>query len=179
MATPDDLKASSVYIRARRQGARQLQQPRLRRALRRRRGLALVSPGAELQLTSSSALVAWSSSPRAHSSPSAPAACLAPTREGRQLHPVPRALESDEIAGIVADYRSAALLAVEAGFDGVEPHRANGYLMEQFLYDSVNKRMDRYGGSLENRARILFEALPVEAVLSGVDSNKVGIRLMP
>ncbi|KAG7376493.1 12-oxophytodienoate reductase 1 [Phytophthora pseudosyringae] len=137
----------------------------------------LVSPGAELQLASSSALVAWPSSPRAHSSPSAPAACLAPTREGRLLHPVPRALGSDEIAGIVADYKSAALLAVDAGFDGVELHCANGYLMEQFLCDSVNKRTDRYGGSLENRVRILYEAL--EAVLSGVDSNKVGIRLSP
>ncbi|KAG7378510.1 12-oxophytodienoate reductase 1 [Phytophthora pseudosyringae] len=102
---------------------------------------------------------------------------LAPTREGRLPHPVPRALETDEIGGIVADYKSSALLALDAGFDGVELHCANGYLMEQFLCDSVNKRTDRYGGSVENRARILFEAL--EAVLSGVDSNKVGIRLSP
>ncbi|KAG7376995.1 12-oxophytodienoate reductase 1 [Phytophthora pseudosyringae] len=157
MATPDDLKASSDYIRARRQGARQLQQPRLRRALRRRRGLFTGGAGQRGFLLDGRAV---------HG--------LAPTREGRLLHLVPRALESDDIAGIVADYKSAALLAVDAGFDGVELHCANGYLMEQFLCDSVNKRTDRYGGSLENRARILFEAL--EAVLSGVDSNKVGIR---
>ncbi|KAJ8552642.1 hypothetical protein ON010_g9902 [Phytophthora cinnamomi] len=102
---------------------------------------------------------------------------LAPTREGRLPHPVPRALETDEITNIVADYKSAALNAMKAGFDGVELHCANGYLMEQFLCDSVNKRTDKYGGSVENRARILFEAL--EAVLSGVDSSKVGIRLSP
>ncbi|KAE9090361.1 hypothetical protein PF005_g19687 [Phytophthora fragariae] len=102
---------------------------------------------------------------------------LAPTPEGRLPHPVPRALESDEIAGIVADYKSAALKALEAGFDGVEFHCANGYLMEQFLCDSVNKRTDEYGASVENRARILFEAL--EAILTGVDSSKVGIRLSP
>ncbi|GMF63007.1 unnamed protein product [Phytophthora fragariaefolia] len=102
---------------------------------------------------------------------------LAPTREGRLPHPVPRALEVEEIAGIVADYKSAAILALEAEFDGVELHCDNGYLMEQFLCDSVNKRTDQYGGSVENRARILFEAL--EAILSGVDSSKVGIRLSP
>ncbi|ETL47437.1 hypothetical protein L916_02817 [Phytophthora nicotianae] len=102
---------------------------------------------------------------------------LAPTREGRLPHPVPRALETNEIAGIVADYKSAAQNALDAGFDGVELHCANGYLMEQFLCDSINKRTDKYGGSIENRARILFEAL--EAVLSGVDSSKVGIRLSP
>ncbi|EGZ08147.1 hypothetical protein PHYSODRAFT_527374 [Phytophthora sojae] len=102
---------------------------------------------------------------------------LAPTREGRLPHPVPRALETDEIAGIVADYKSAALKALEAGFDGVELHCANSYLMEQFLCDSINKRTDQYGASVENRARILFEAL--EAVLSGVDSSKVGIRISP
>ncbi|EEY67299.1 12-oxophytodienoate reductase, putative [Phytophthora infestans T30-4] len=102
---------------------------------------------------------------------------LAPTREGRLPHPVPRALETNEIAGIVADYKSAALKALDAGFDGVELHCANGYLIEQFLCDSINKRTDKYGGSIENRARILFEAL--EAVLSGVDSSKVGIRLSP
>ncbi|ETP51999.1 hypothetical protein F442_02931 [Phytophthora nicotianae P10297] len=102
---------------------------------------------------------------------------LAPTREGRLPHPVPRALETSEIAGIVADYKSAGQNALDAGFDGVELHCANGYLMEQFLCDSINKRTDKYGGSIENRARILFEAL--EAVLSGVDSSKVGIRLSP
>ncbi|KAL4117382.1 hypothetical protein PRIC2_011373 [Phytophthora ramorum] len=102
---------------------------------------------------------------------------LAPTSEGRLPHPVPRALETEEIAPIVADYKTAALYALDAGFDGVELHCANGYLMEQFLCDSVNQRTDKYGGSVENRARILFEAL--EAVLSGVDSSKVGIRLSP
>ncbi|RLN44542.1 hypothetical protein BBO99_00008869 [Phytophthora kernoviae] len=102
---------------------------------------------------------------------------LAPTREGRLPHPVPRALETDEIPEIVADYKKAALYALEAGFDGVEIHGANGYLIEQFLCDSVNKRTDKYGGSVENRARIVFEV--VEAILSGVDSSKVGIRLSP
>ncbi|KAF4315393.1 hypothetical protein JM18_009290 [Phytophthora kernoviae] len=96
---------------------------------------------------------------------------LAPTREGRLPHPVPRALETDEIPEIVADYKKAALYALEAGFDGVEIHGANGYLIEQFLCDSVNKRTDKYGGSVENRARIVFEV--VEAILSGVDSSKL------
>ncbi len=70
---------------------------------------------------------------------------------------VPRALETDEIPGIVAAYRVGAENAKLAGFDGVEVHGANGYLLDQFLQDSTNKRTDAYGGSLENRARLLLE----------------------
>ncbi|GAB9473035.1 hypothetical protein Gpo141_00010198 [Globisporangium polare] len=100
------------------------------------------------------------------------------TREGRKAYVTPRALETSEIAGIVEDYRRAAVNAIEhAGFDGVELHSANGYLLEQFLCDGVNKRTDQYGGSLENRARFLFEAL--DAILSSVDASRVGVRLSP
>jgi len=102
---------------------------------------------------------------------------FAVTREGRKKYVAPRALEIDEIPGIVEDYRKAAVNAIEAGFDGVELHAANGYLLEQFLCDSVNQRTDQYGGCIENRARFLFEAL--EAILSSVDSSKVAIRLSP
>ncbi|KAK1942769.1 putative 12-oxophytodienoate reductase 4 [Phytophthora citrophthora] len=89
----------------------------------------------------------------------------------------PRALEISEIPGIVDDYKRAAENALEAGLDGVELHAANGYPLEQFLLNGTNLRTDKYGGSPENRARIVFEAL--EAVLSSVDSSKVGIRLSP
>jgi N-ethylmaleimide reductase len=99
------------------------------------------------------------------------------TREGRQAPVPPRALEAREIPGIVSDYRVAAENALSAGFDGVELHAANGYLLEQFLHDGINDRTDQYGGSVENRARFLFEAL--EAILSSVESSKVGIRLSP
>ncbi|KAL4140080.1 hypothetical protein PRNP1_015312 [Phytophthora ramorum] len=99
------------------------------------------------------------------------------TREGLK-EPVPaRTLETKEIPGIVADYRKAAENAIAAGFDGVELHGANGYLLEQFLHDGINNRTDQYGGSAENRARFLFEAL--EAILESLDSTKVGIRLSP
>lgn len=99
------------------------------------------------------------------------------TREGRKQYVTPRALEAEEIPGIVEDYRNAAINAIKAGFDGVELHSANGYLLEQFLCDGVNKRTDKYGGSVENRARFLFEALG--AILSSVESSKVGVRLSP
>ncbi|GAB9464663.1 12-oxophytodienoate reductase 1 [Globisporangium polare] len=102
---------------------------------------------------------------------------FAVTREGRKTYVTPRPLETEEIATVVEDYRKAAVAAIEAGFDGVELHSANGYLLEQFLCDGVNKRTDRYGGSLENRARFLFEAL--DAITSSVDSSKVAIRLSP
>ncbi|POM60787.1 12-oxophytodienoate reductase, partial [Phytophthora palmivora] len=101
----------------------------------------------------------------------------ATTVEGRLPHPNPRALRIDEIPGIVDDYKRAAENALEAGFDGVELHAANGYLLEQFLLNGTNLRTDKYGGSPENRARIVFETL--EAILSSVDSSKVGIRLSP
>ncbi|OWZ11311.1 12-oxophytodienoate reductase [Phytophthora megakarya] len=101
----------------------------------------------------------------------------ATTAQGRLNHPDPRALRIDEIPGIVDDYKRAAENALEAGFDGVELHAANGYLLEQFLLNGTNLRTDNYGGSPQNRARIVFEAL--EAILTTVDSSKVGIRLSP
>jgi N-ethylmaleimide reductase len=88
-----------------------------------------------------------------------------------------RALEIDEIPGILADFRHAAQLALQAGFDGVELHGANGYLVDQFLQDGSNKRTDRYGGSIENRARFLFEALGELIAVFGAD--RVGVRLSP
>ncbi|KAJ8577839.1 hypothetical protein ON010_g1365 [Phytophthora cinnamomi] len=100
-----------------------------------------------------------------------------PTREGRKSHVPPRALETNEIPLIVQDYKKAAENALAAGFDGVEFHCANGYLLEQFLQDGINDRTDKYGGSVENRARFLFEAL--DAILEVVDSSRVGIRLSP
>jgi N-ethylmaleimide reductase len=99
------------------------------------------------------------------------------TREGRKDYVTPRALDISEIPGIVADYKRAAENAIAAGFDGVEIHAANGYLLEEFLCDSVNTRTDKYGGSIENRARFIFEV--VEAILSSLPSNQVSIRLSP
>lgn len=90
----------------------------------------------------------------------------------------PRALEASEIPGIVGDYRRAARAAVEeAGFDGVELHAANGYLIDQFLRSGSNHRTDQYGGSIENRTRFLFEV--VKAVVDEVGGGRVGIRLSP
>ncbi|RKR36962.1 alkene reductase [Paraburkholderia sp. BL17N1] len=88
-----------------------------------------------------------------------------------------RALEIDEIAGIVESFRTATERGVKAGFDGVELHAANGYLFDQFLQDGSNKRADFYGGSFENRARLLMEA--TRAVISVWGSNKVAVRLGP
>jgi N-ethylmaleimide reductase len=90
---------------------------------------------------------------------------------------MPRALAIAEIAEIIEQYRRAAQNALAAGFDGVEIHAANGYLIEQFLRDSTNKRTDAYGGSRENRARFLLEA--VEAVVEVCGGERVGIRLSP
>ncbi|BAT61904.1 N-ethylmaleimide reductase [Variibacter gotjawalensis] len=89
----------------------------------------------------------------------------------------PRALTTDEIAAAVKDYAQAARNAVEAGFDGVEIHGANGYLIDQFLRDGINKRTDNYGGSIENRARFLLEV--VDAVVAAIGKERVGIRLSP
>jgi N-ethylmaleimide reductase len=89
----------------------------------------------------------------------------------------PRALELSEIPGILRDYENAARIAKEAGFDGVEIHAANGYLLDQFMKDGANKRTDAYGGSIENRARLTIEA--AEAVLKVWDKGRVGIRLSP
>jgi N-ethylmaleimide reductase len=89
----------------------------------------------------------------------------------------PRALAADELPGIVEQYRVAARNALAAGFDGVEIHAANGYLIEQFLRDSTNLRTDGYGGSRENRARLLLEV--VEAVSAVCSGARVGVRLSP
>jgi N-ethylmaleimide reductase len=102
---------------------------------------------------------------------------MAATYEGEKPFVTPRALETDEIPGIVEDYRLAAQNAKIAGFDGVEIHSANGYLLDEFLHDGSNKRTDKYGGSIENRARFLMEV--TQAVTSVWDANRVGIRLSP
>ena len=91
--------------------------------------------------------------------------------------PTPRALDTEEIPGIVADFELAAAHAMAAGFDGVEVHGANGYLIDQFLRMSSNARTDRYGGSQENRIRFLLEV--VEAVARKVGADRIGIRLSP
>ncbi|WP_300333756.1 alkene reductase [Accumulibacter sp.] len=99
------------------------------------------------------------------------------TPTGKQPYTVPRVLADDEISGIVAGFRSAAEHARSAGFDGVEVHGANGYLLDQFLRDGTNKRSGAYGGPLENRARLLFEV--IEAVCQVWGSERVGLRISP
>lgn len=89
----------------------------------------------------------------------------------------PRPLLAEEIPGLVSQYRHAAVCALAAGFDGVEIHAANGYLIEQFLRDSTNQRTDVYGGSHENRARLLLEV--TDAVVSACGGDRVGVRLSP
>ena len=89
----------------------------------------------------------------------------------------PRALELSELPGIVDDYRRAARAAITAGFDGVEIHAANGYLIDQFLKTGSNHRTDAYGGSIENRARLLLEV--VAAISAEIGGDKTGIRLSP
>ena len=102
---------------------------------------------------------------------------MAFTEAGFQEPVTPRALETDEMAGIVADYAHAAECAKRAGFDGVEVHAANAYLLDQFLRDTTNKRTDRYGGSVENRVRLALEV--VAAVVKVWGADRVGIRLSP
>ncbi|MCP5282892.1 MAG: alkene reductase [Rhodoferax sp.] len=99
------------------------------------------------------------------------------TPKGKLPNAVPRALALEEIPTVVAAYAQGARNAIEAGFDGVEVHGANGYLIDQFLRDSANKRTDGYGGSLENRARFLFEVLT--AVTAAIGAERVGLRLSP
>jgi N-ethylmaleimide reductase len=96
---------------------------------------------------------------------------------GKQPYETPRALETDEIPAIVADYRRAAARAKAAGFDGVELHAANGYLIDQFLQSKTNHRTDRYGGNVENRYRFLDEI--VQAVVTVWPSKRVGVHLAP
>ena len=99
------------------------------------------------------------------------------TPNGPQPYPVPRALETDEIPGIVEAYRKGAQNAKAAGFDGVEIHGANGYLLDQFLRDGTNLRTDRYGGSIENRARFGLEV--ARAVIDVWGAQRVGYRISP
>ena len=95
----------------------------------------------------------------------------------KRPHPVPRALETEEIPGIVEDFRRGAQRAKTADFDGVELHAANGYLIDQFLQNKTNKRTDRYGGSVENRARFLLEI--ADAVIEVCGPDRVGVHLRP
>lgn len=115
------------------------------------------------------------------------AAPVAPSAIGAKGHvslirpfanfPVPRALELSEIPGVIEAYRRGAQNAQEAGFDGVELHGANGYLLDQFLQDGTNKRTDEYGGSIENRARLMLEAIDAATSVWGAD--RVGLHLAP
>lgn len=109
-------------------------------------------------------------------SPIAPAG-NASTYSGQQPFVTPRALATDEIPGIVEQYRQGAKNALAAGFDGVEVHGANGYLLDQFLRDGTNHRDDAYGGAVENRARLLLEV--TQAVIDVWGSDRVGVRLSP
>lgn len=102
---------------------------------------------------------------------------VALTRDGFVPVSPHRALETHEIAGIVDDFRRAAQRAKKAGFDGVELHGANGYLVDQFIQDGTNRRTDEYGGPIENRVRFLREAL--EALISVFGADRVGVRISP
>ena len=95
----------------------------------------------------------------------------------QRAYVTPRALETDEIAGVITAFRKGAVNAKAAGFDGVEIHGANGYLLDQFLQDSTNKRTDRYGGPIENRARLMLEV--TDAVVSVWGPGRVGMHLAP
>jgi len=113
--------------------------------------------------------------------PVAPSAITAKTKtfipSGFVETSAPRALETSEIAGIVEDYAHSAALARRAGFDGIEVHGANGYLIDQFMRDSTNKRTDQYGGGIENRLRFALEV--VDAVLKVWPATRVGFRMAP
>ncbi len=99
------------------------------------------------------------------------------TLQGKYDYPAPRRLEPGELAGIVELFRAAAENARDAGFDAVQVHGAHGYLLDQFLRDGVNDRTDQYGGSLENRARLLFEV--VDAAIEVYGADRVGLRISP
>ena len=111
----------------------------------------------------------------------APSALAAPnemfTADGMKPFPVPRALATDEIPGIVEEFVHAARSAVEAGLDGVEVHAANGYLLHQFLAPGSNERTDEYGGSPANRARLAVEV--TRAIADAIGPDRVGIRISP
>ncbi|MBR31593.1 MAG: alkene reductase [Spirochaetaceae bacterium] len=97
--------------------------------------------------------------------------------QGPQPHPVPVEMTERDIQDAIQEYVSAARNAIEAGFDGVEIHGANGYLVEQFLHPSANQRTDRYGGSIENRNRFALEV--TRAIIDAIGSQRTGIRLSP
>jgi len=99
------------------------------------------------------------------------------TLQGKYDYPAPRRLDVGELAGIVELFRAAAENAKDAGFDAVQVHGAHGYLLDQFLRDGVNDRTDQYGGSLENRARLLFEV--VDAAIEVFGAARVGLRISP
>ncbi|WP_373003198.1 alkene reductase [Sulfurimonas sp.] len=99
------------------------------------------------------------------------------TFEGMKEYETPRELTIDEIEELVTKYVIAAKNAIEAGFDGVEIHGANGYLIDQFLRDGSNSREDRYGGNIKNRSRFLFEI--IESIIKEIGADKVGLRLSP
>lgn len=130
----------------------------------------------------------WHMGRASHSSFHGGRACVAPsairidgthnyTPAGAQPYEVPRALETAEIPRVVEDYRRAAERARRAGFDGVEVHAANGYLIDQFLQSKTNQRTDGYGGSIENRSRFLQEV--VSAVATAWPAERIGVRLSP
>lgn len=99
------------------------------------------------------------------------------TYNGKQAHPVPHELTTDEIPVVIQEIVAASRNAIEAGFDGVEIHSANGYLLHEFLAPNTNVRADSYGGSPENRARFVIET--VNAVVEALGANRVGIRISP
>ena len=116
-----------------------------------------------------------------HGAPVAPSAIRAKgqayTSKGFEDLSEPRALRIDELPGVVAGFRTGARNAMSAGFDGVEVHGANGYLLEQFLKDKANQRDDAYGGPIENRMRLLLEVM--DAVTDEVGADQVGLRISP
>ena len=99
------------------------------------------------------------------------------TANGFEDVSTPRALRLDELPRVVADYRHAARCAIDAGFDGVEVHGANGYLLDQFMRSNINDRTDAYGGSVANRARLLLEVM--NAVVAEIGAGRTGLRLSP
>ena len=99
------------------------------------------------------------------------------TSEGMKDYETPRAMNAEDIKQTILDYRQAAINAMEAGFDGVELHGANGYLPQQFLSDSANQRSDDYGGSIENKSRFILDVM--RELVDAVSSKKVGIKISP
>jgi len=97
--------------------------------------------------------------------------------EGKKPHPTPKAMTGEDIKNTIAEFARAAKNAVAAGFDGIELHSANGYLLEQFIRPNTNRRLDNYGGSIENRARFVLEV--AEAAIGAIGQEMVGIRLSP